>query len=224
MKQDDSAFSDLERLLVTGETVIKRLHKLSQTADKRTAELSASFLEMITRKGINSLVALVEEKPETLKARARVCSDWPGFVPEHKAARDANATLKERIELGRDVPYKTSHTDLSSPLQEMAARFFFELSEARAMYRSNISQYGAQMLPEWTHRAASLPKLPGTKEDCLLWFECGWEALQYSCDGDLSKHPMIVQIGYKKPNRRQRLEDTAHEVDCDDSMPKKKSK
>ena len=106
MKNENILGQDIEKIYYTGITAIRAMQQLSYEDDGEMASLAGAFLEQMARVGSNCLVDVAGNNPEALKSRASICSDWPGFIPEHKASRDANQKMLKIIgcdtELAKD--------------------------------------------------------------------------------------------------------------------------
>jgi hypothetical protein len=196
MNYENPTERDLERLFTTAIAAQDALKLLCCNGDDATASLAGIFLERACRSGIDGLMQLATERPEALYHRASMCVDWPGFIPEHKASRDANVKMFKVLGVGSALSYKLKDANLGSPLQEFVALLYLQLSHARAMWSVDNEIYGPDALPEWRHEAAQLPELPGSIDDRKKWFECSWKAFECSLDG----HPMaedeyILKLG-----------------------------
>jgi hypothetical protein len=204
MKDTNTDARVLEKLFYTIIVAQQTLRELCLGGDNEAmAYMAGDFLEQSCRAGVNHLVHVAEHRPESLKSRASICSDWPGFVPEHKAARDANSKMFNLLGLGSAVSYKVKDTNLGTPLQEIVSSLYFELVEARALYENFLKKYGGENLPAWMHEAAKLPDLPGTLEDRERWFNCAWEAFKHGSEEVNFAHNSHIQsIGFKLAKSR----------------------
>ncbi|HBR66776.1 MAG TPA: hypothetical protein DEA16_01265 [Opitutae bacterium] len=209
MKNENILGQDIEKIYYTGITAIRAMQQLSYEDDGEMASLAGAFLEQMARVGSNCLVDVAGNNPEALKSRASICSDWPGFIPEHKASRDANQKMLKIIGLGSAVSYKIKDANLGTHLQEFVSSMYFELTEARAQYRVDLNRFGDDGLPAWRHEAASLPCLSGSLDDRMEWFTCGWNAFVFSQDGQpLHENSHISALGL--PGAEQRANNRKH--------------
>lgn len=211
MKKENVFGQDLEKIYFTAITALEALRELCDEDDFQTASFAGMFLENAVRSGVNHLVNVAEEKPSALQFRAGVCLDWPGFLPEHKASREANNRMHASIGLGVNLNSKMKGLDLGSRVQEIVSAFYSELVEAKLMYHFHLEREGVDSLPEWRHEAANLPPLPGSSDCREAWFRCAWAAFNHSLEVQnvsLEKNEYIRAIGIpgaqkKAYNRKQ---------------------
>lgn len=203
MNLENPTERDLEKIFNTVIWAQDALKLLCCNGDDATASLAGIFMERACRSGINDLMQIATERPEALYHRASMCADWPGFIPEHKASRDANREMLQLLGLGSAISYKIKDANLGTPLQEFIASMYLELISSRALYERDVSQFGRDALPQWRHEAISLPKLPGSIDCRERWFNCAWAAFEHSQNGQpMAANTHIRAIGIPGAEKR----------------------
>ena len=162
-------------------SLYEKLLILAADDDLEVAQIGGCYLEKVTRAAIDKLYEVADQRPEILAPWARQRLDWPGFIPEHVAAKKANERMLKLIQLGKASPIDLSGSNLDRETLSVALEMMRAIQESRANYYKDVQLRANDEIPAWRHDAQELDNLnQGSKS---AWFKVGWHALEHGRGG-----------------------------------------